>query len=335
MNIASGREAEAAAWARAVERVRAEAWFTAGGWVVHQTGSTGLQLSKRNWFNDDGHGIHFETWTTPEDVARGALPFQAHVMHAGCTFPGTTKKAAALSRPVHARCGDTIRGWGYRTARTPGMSLLGATIPFGGLDEVPTIVARECGRFATLAPVIDELLACILAGKPIPRVAGATQTRSPTPATASAWGGSILPPFTGLSDGSSAWHTATEARGEIAVAAEADGTLCIVVGPRSRHGYHATLRCRNLSIEAGRTYRVAFNARAASSYRIAGGFRQADKPFLTVGFFPGLRFGTEWQTHTWTFVAERTEPDACVTLALGQTPNTVWLKDFGVQPAEA
>ncbi|HEV7301428.1 MAG TPA: hypothetical protein VGN72_18845 [Tepidisphaeraceae bacterium] len=334
MLIPPGREAEAAVWARAAEGVRAASWFAGGGWLISQMGPTGFQLSKRNWFNDDGHGIHFETWTTPEDLAAGAVPFQCHIMHAGRTFPGTGKKAAAVSRPVLARCGAAIRGWGYHTPRTAGMSLCSARLPFDSLDDLPDIVARECSRFATtLAPVIDEMLACVLAGRPIPRATGAGVARAAKPRVPEAWGTSILPPFESLSDGSAAWQTATEARGEIAVTRDKRGTLRVTVGPRSRHGYHATLRCRGLAFTAGASYRVSFTARAATQYRIAGNIRQAAKPFLPVGFFPGLTIGTDWQTHTWTLIADRTEPDACITFALGQMPNTIWLKDLSVQRA--
>lgn len=348
MGIATGREAEAAAWERALARLRKEPWFSgattpaqgsasASNWLVQQMGPTGLQLSKGNWFNEDGNGIHFETWTTPEDVERGAMTFQAHVMHAGCTFPGTGKKAAALARPVLARCGEVIRSWGYKTPRAPGMTLLKGEVPFGDLADVPEIVVRECGRFATLAPAIDEVLACILEGRAVPRVGGGTartQAKASKPAETGGWGASILPAFEGVGDSARGWHTRTEERGEIEVVSERGGVLRVVIGPRSRHGYHATLRCSGISMRAGRTYRVTFAARAKEAYRIAGNIRQSGKPFLTVGFFPGLTIGTEWHTHAWTLTAERDEPDACLTWALGKTPNTVWLKDFAVQPAE-
>lgn len=210
------------------------------------------------------------------------------------------------------------------------MTLLSTRVPFSGDADIPGIVVRGCGRFATLAPAIDEVLACIVEGRKVPPAKRVTKSKPASEPIA--WGESIVPPFTGIHDGSP-WSTATEERGEISVSRQPDGTLRILVGPKSRHGYHAVLRCRGLPFEKGRAYRAAFTARAENDYRIAGGFHQAEKPFLTVGFFPGLRIPTEWQTFTWDFVAERDEPDTRLSFALGKQPNTAWLRDISVLPA--
>ncbi|GEM_PF-6682390 len=51
----------------------------------------GIQLSKEHWFNEEGLGIHFETWVTEKEIQKKTLKFVMHVLHQEF-FPGTEKK---------------------------------------------------------------------------------------------------------------------------------------------------------------------------------------------------------------------------------------------------
>src|SRR5690606_6959681 len=119
----------------------------------------------------------------------GVLQFQAHVMHAGMTFPGTDRKAGTLSRPVIAWHRDLIKSWGYHIQAVPGMTLLSTRIPYDEADFAED-VARECSRFAAVGDTIDEVLACILAGK---RPPNAPRAHKGAPEPPISWGPNLLP----------------------------------------------------------------------------------------------------------------------------------------------
>jgi hypothetical protein len=55
-------------------------------------------------FNDDGMGIHFETWIGQKEIRAGRLPFVLHILHQS-KFPGTSRSAAEFARQGHALAG--------------------------------------------------------------------------------------------------------------------------------------------------------------------------------------------------------------------------------------
>lgn len=62
------------------------------------TKGVGIQLSKQHWFNEEGRGIHFETWVTDKEIEKKVLKFVMHVLHQEF-FPGTEKKPYLFNFP--------------------------------------------------------------------------------------------------------------------------------------------------------------------------------------------------------------------------------------------
>lgn len=311
---------------QAAALVRKEPWFRKGNWtLVASSGDwSGLQLSKTNWFNEEGHGIHFETWLSPEVLESGVVQFQAHVMHAGMTFPGTDKKAGALSRPVIARHGELVRSWAYHIPAVPGMGLLGTRVQFQAAD-FPEIVLRECSRFALLGDTIDELLPYVLEGRKIPAVRGAAK---PKTSEKTALGRNLLPPF-------KKWRGETMVKATIALHPEKDGSLRVEVGGNTSKNHHAIALCDGLHLEEGVTYHASYEVKAAAPRWMTGNIRQPQPPHFNVGTFKGITFTEEWQKVSWEFKAERTEANTCLLFALGKMPNTVWLRNVELKKADS
>jgi hypothetical protein len=119
----------------------------------------GIQLSKPGWFNDDGRGIHFETWITEKEIESKKLKFVLHVLHQDF-FPGTEKKAWDLLWPFleDKAVIDLVSEWkGFK---------MGRTHPVKGerkfKDSLVDVVAEEFTRFSPIGDRIDVHLKKIL-----------------------------------------------------------------------------------------------------------------------------------------------------------------------------
>jgi hypothetical protein len=313
----------------AVEQIRQQPWFTAGNWTIQNSDGeswTGLQLSKPNWFNEDGHGIHFETWLSDDVVRDGMIRFQCHVMHSGMTFPGTDKKAAALSRPILARHKEFIQSLGFRPLPAGGMTLLDARVPIteAMLTEV---VVSHCEKFSQLGEAIDEILACILEGRKIP-----SAPRKPKSSTGPVhFGDNLVPGWGG--DGSP-WTCRAVPKVHVELSIEPDGTLRADVTGKAAKNHDAIVSCDGLRLEAGKRYQGLYEVKAAVPRWMTGGIRQSEAPHLGAGEFKGRNLTEEWQTVSWEFTATRDEEDAEILFAIGKVPNTVWFRRVEVREAE-
>lgn len=313
----------------AVEQVRQQSWFQEGNWTIQNSdGETwiGLQLSKTNWFNTDGHGIHFETWLS-DDVARdGMIRFQCHVMHAGMTFPGTDKKAAALSRPMVSRHKELMQSLGFRVLPSAGMTLLDARVPFTE-ETLTEVIVSHCENFSQLGDAIDEILAAILEGRKLP-----SAPRKVKPKTEPATLGDDLVPFWG-GDGSP-WSCRAVPKVGVELNIESDGTLRVDVTGKATKNHDAIVSCDGLRFEAGKQYQGLYEVKAATPRWMTGNIRQAEAPHLGIGEFKGRNLTPEWQTVTWEFTATRDEENAEILFAIGKVPNTVWFRRVEIRAAE-
>jgi len=97
-----------------------EKWFNihwkakAGLYPNSQTPkSVAIQVFKDSWFNEDGKGIHLESWMTNADVARGTA---AIVLHIESSKERTGINGKALVKALFESSEDKINSWeGYQT----------------------------------------------------------------------------------------------------------------------------------------------------------------------------------------------------------------------------
>ena len=151
----------------AQHQIRKLSWY-GENWTLHPTrpddGGTawsGLQLSKKDWFNDDGMGIHIETWIGDKELTKSKLPFVLHILHQPA-FPSSHKKGSDFTKIWHtlSEPAELITSWpGYKAGRAK--PLKGA-IKFRPEDMATTIVA-EFSRLHVLGPYIDGVLKELLA----------------------------------------------------------------------------------------------------------------------------------------------------------------------------
>jgi len=135
----------------------------AKGWDVRvfyfmdpkDTNGGGIQLAKTNWINEDGLGIHFETWVTEKEMKTKKLKFVMHVLHQ-TYFPGTEIKPAAFLFPFWEDQDmiDHVTAW-------KGMKL-GRSNPIKGemrFKETTTdLIVEVFSQFLPLGPAVDRAL---------------------------------------------------------------------------------------------------------------------------------------------------------------------------------
>ncbi len=150
----------------AMRRTRRAKWFTEE-WTLRATvpddGDShwaGIQLAKKNWFNEDGLGIHIETWVAEKEMPTKQLPFVLHVLHQK-TFPGTdrtTRDFMKLWRELPEPA-ELIASWpGYKTGRIK---------PLGGKRKYPpegisSTIVEEFTRLHVLSVYVDQVMNEIL-----------------------------------------------------------------------------------------------------------------------------------------------------------------------------
>jgi hypothetical protein len=140
-------------------RLRGEAWFTAG-WKTRidtfpTSGGAGLQLYRAEWFNDDGMGIHFETWITDKEEAKKSVRIVMHVLHQD-TFPGTKLKRSTFSKPFLAQARDLVEGWeGYKLSNST-MKVLSRDVRYE--EDATDQLVEEFGRVQELGSIVDRIL---------------------------------------------------------------------------------------------------------------------------------------------------------------------------------
>jgi len=150
----------------AMREIRRAKWFN-GNWTLRATepddGGThwaGIQLAKKNWLNDDGLGVHIETWVAEKEMPSQQLQFVLHILHQK-TFPGTdrtTRDFMELWRELPEPA-ELIASWpGYKAGRIK---------PLGGKrnynpEEISKTIVQEFARLHVLGVYVDQVLKKIL-----------------------------------------------------------------------------------------------------------------------------------------------------------------------------
>ena len=113
--------------------------------------SVAIQVYKDTWFNDDGRGIHFESWMTNADIKRGTSNV---VLHIESSKDRTGINGKTLVKTLFDSVGTKIEKWeGYETkptytmqpfikklAITPGNLLTGLLAEFNRLEEISAAI---------------------------------------------------------------------------------------------------------------------------------------------------------------------------------------------------
>lgn len=123
-------------------------WF-GDDWGVYNRGPY-LQLYKRNWFNDNQGGVHFETYIEGPQLRKKAFPI---CVHAEEDCPSQQEFIARLLELE----GDRIRGWkGYETDGR-GYSVCQRTLPLN-FKNLEGRLLEEFNRLRQLEAGIDQVL---------------------------------------------------------------------------------------------------------------------------------------------------------------------------------
>ena len=140
--------------------LRTADWFS-DGWETRldtfpKSGGSGLQLFRDLWFNQDGMGIHFETWITDREMQQKKTRLVLHVLHQD-TFPGTRLKRAAFSRPFVKEARGMIETWkGYKVSNST-MKVFSRDVRFGDDDLIEKLSA-EFAKVQQLGCIVDRIL---------------------------------------------------------------------------------------------------------------------------------------------------------------------------------
>jgi len=132
-------------------------WQTSAGFFpnAQEPKSVFIQLFRDSWFNEEGKGIHFESWMTNADVKRGTASV---VIHIESSKARTGVNGKSLVKHLLGEVGDNISAWeGYAIKETYTMQ------PFIKKMEVSpeTIVGDlqiEFNRLETIADAVDAAI---------------------------------------------------------------------------------------------------------------------------------------------------------------------------------
>ena len=128
--------------------LRASAWFD-DSWEIYNRGVY-LQLYKRNWFNDNQGGVHFETFIEAPQIKKKSFPI---CFHAEGECP---EQQAFISRFLEAH-GEEIRAWkGYRV-QGDGYRVCQRDLPLN-TKNLEQRLFEEFNRLRQLESGIDQAL---------------------------------------------------------------------------------------------------------------------------------------------------------------------------------
>jgi hypothetical protein len=117
--------------------------------------SVAIQVFKDSWFNEEGRGIHLESWMTNADVARGTA---AIVMHIESSKERTGINGKTLVKVLFESVGHKISAWeGYQTKESYTMQ------PFikRALITPETFIEIMRIEFSRLAGIANDIDAAI------------------------------------------------------------------------------------------------------------------------------------------------------------------------------
>ena len=139
--------------------LRKERWFdahwrTAEGLFPNATApkSAFIQVYRDSWFNDEGRGIHFESWVTNADVTRRSASI---VLHVESSREGTGINGKTFVRTLLSSVGERIAGWeGYQTKESYTMQPFIRKVAVGPGDFIE-VLRIEFTRLAAIADAVD------------------------------------------------------------------------------------------------------------------------------------------------------------------------------------
>ena len=116
-----------------------------------------------------------------------------------------------------------------------------------------------------------------------------------------------------FSSGTSAFRleVAGTAQATLSVVAGADGSnsaLCIDTTQTSSQAWHVQLNQPGLTLSAGQAYTVSIRIRAQGFTSATFGLRQSVSPWGALPGTSNLSLSSTWQTHTFSFMADKAEP---------------------------
>ena len=142
--------------------LKSESWFTsiwktkAG---LHPNTDTpksvAIQVFKDSWFNDEGKGIHFESWMTNADVKRGSASI---VLHIESSKERTGINGKILVKSLLESSGKQIGAWdGFQIKENYTMQ------PFSKKAQVTPesfieIMTTEFSRLASISEQVDQAI---------------------------------------------------------------------------------------------------------------------------------------------------------------------------------
>jgi len=144
----------------------AKTWFKKEAWQssVHpfpRKNPTGItfHVFKKNWFNEDSHGIHIESHLDLDPKKQKKTYLTIHLLHED-TIPGTKMKRIALTQPVIDEVFEVISKWPGYKFRAGKYGQQPFTLFLDGTSkdfeaELETEVTRLCKTFG---PLIDKIL---------------------------------------------------------------------------------------------------------------------------------------------------------------------------------
>lgn len=142
------------------ETLKVQSWFTEDWEVIvayYGEGahpSPGFTLQKKNWFNDNGAGIHFESWIGNADIKRRAIPI---AMHFETNYERSGIRRGAFHAYILDHGKDVIENLdGYKLS-PKSMQLLINRAPFTN-ETLVNVMAQEYGKLQQLSSVIDAAI---------------------------------------------------------------------------------------------------------------------------------------------------------------------------------
>jgi hypothetical protein len=151
-----------AVYLKLASSLKREKWFTKH-WAAlaglhpndKEPKSIAIQVFKDTWFNDDGRGIHLESWMTNADVRRGTCNV---VLHIESSKERTGINGKALVKALFAIEGKKIEGWeGYQTKESYTMQPFIRKMTITE-DTMHDQLLSEFNRLSTIADSIDKAI---------------------------------------------------------------------------------------------------------------------------------------------------------------------------------
>jgi len=149
------------------------------------------------------------------------------------------------------------------------------------------------------------------------------QDRVPAPDAA---GGNLLKGVGTIS----AWQVQQLEGGKGSLNQENDA-IRVVVTAGGTLSWHVGLRQANLNLSDGKRYRLHFEAKADSEWKMAAGLMTQDAPYQSIGLGAEITVPTKWKTFECTFTATNTHPDHNVFfIDMGPRTGTAWMRNFSL-----